>query len=74
MSEKVEVKVQLDAKVYQALEWYLKHTSYWVGNDHLEESLSGYIADIVKEWLEMEATNPQDALESIKDEMKILLQ
>jgi len=73
MSEKVEIKVHLDEKVYHALDWYIQSTSYWVSNDNRDRSISEYIADVVEEWLKMEARNPQDAVDYIKRELCLLL-
>jgi hypothetical protein len=72
-TEKVEVKVQLDEKVYHALEWYVRETSYWVCNDDKDKSISEYVADVVKEWLKMEAREPKDAIDCIKNELSLLL-
>jgi hypothetical protein len=52
MSETIEVKVQFPEKVYHALEWYVQETSYWVCNDDRDKSISEYVADVVKWWLE----------------------
>lgn len=70
----IEVKVYLDKKVYQALEYYVRLTIHWAGNEHKDQAISGYVAHIAEKWLEMEAANPQDALEAIKDELQVLLE
>jgi predicted DNA-binding antitoxin AbrB/MazE fold protein len=72
-TEKVEVKVQFPEKVYHALEWYVRETSYWVSNDDKDKSISEYVADVVEEWLKMEAREPKDAIDYIKNELSLLL-
>lgn len=71
--EMVEVKVQFPEKVYHALEWYVQETSYWVCNDKKDQSISEYVADVVKWWLEREAKEPTDAIDHIKRELCLLL-
>jgi len=73
MSEMVEVKVSFPAKVYHALDWYVRETSYWVSEDKRDQSISEYVADVVKEWLKMEAREPKDAIDCIKNELSLLL-
>jgi hypothetical protein len=69
----VEVKVRFPEKVYHALEWYVQETSYWVSNDKKDQAISEYVADVVKEWLKMEAREPKDAIDHIKSELCLLL-
>ena len=45
-----------------------------MSNDHLEESLSDYVADIVREWLNMKSEEPKEARDFISKELKQMLQ
>jgi hypothetical protein len=74
MSETVEVKVNLPKRTFWGLEWYVMQTSFWLDNDHLEQSLSDYVAYIIREWLGMEADEPKDARDFITQELKQILQ
>jgi len=65
-NESVEIKIRLPLKVHDALTFYTRLTSYWVCNDDEDKSISEYVADIVEEWLKMEAREPQDAIEETK--------
>jgi hypothetical protein len=72
-TEKVEIKVQLDKKVHNALTFYVGVNDTWISNEHKDEAISGYVAHIVEEWMKMEARNPQDAVECITRELCLLL-
>ena len=74
MSETVEVKVQLDKKVYDALEWYVRNTGFWAGNNLKDQAISSWIACTVKDDLASEATGgAPTASDFLADELKIML-
>jgi len=68
--EPIKLELEIPALVWHALTYYMRHTSYWICNDYEENSAKTYIIDMVKTYLEMEATNPQDAYHQIKHIME----
>lgn len=70
----MEIKVKLDEKTGKAFDWYVMQTHFWGCNDQRQKSYEEYASYIIKNWLEMEKENPQDAITMIKDEMKLLLE
>ena len=66
MSKTIEVKVRLPLKIHEALTWYVRLTGHWAGKENEEEALSGYIAETVRENLDMEAGEPRAAIEEAK--------
>jgi len=77
MSEKINVTVKLEKNVYKALEWYLPYTSYWVTysrNVSKEQVISEWVAKIILETLEAEASNGAPSASSfIANELKSML-
>ncbi len=50
--ETIEVKVNIDKKLYDSLSWYVKQTGNWVNNKGIEEFLSEWMTDSVSIYLE----------------------
>jgi hypothetical protein len=77
MSDKVNVTVKLEKKVYRALEWYLPYTSYWVTNARevsKDQAISEWIAKVILENLEAEASKgAPSASDFIANELKSML-
>jgi len=48
----IEVRVNLDKKLYDSLSWYVKQTGNWVNNKRVEEFLSEWVTDSVSIYLE----------------------
>jgi hypothetical protein len=73
MSETVEVKVQLNRKVFEVLKYYIPLTSYGVGLS-FEEALSPWINECLKQDLEAETlSNCENAGEQIAENLKAML-
>ena len=51
-ADTIEVKVNLDKKLYDSLSWYVKQTGNWVNNKGIEEYLSEWMTDSVNIYLE----------------------
>ena len=66
----VAFQLMVPYQVFSALEWYVKHTHYWIGNDEKNRALNSFIVDIIKAYLRMEAENPIDARDWVKDIMQ----
>ena len=74
MTETVKVEVELSQKHYDALDWYIRHTRFWISNDHEEESIKRFCTHAVEAILECEVDSGVPfAREMITSEMKLLL-
>jgi hypothetical protein len=69
LTEKVKVEIELPEKIYNALEWYVRNTKYWVFNDHKDKSISQFCEYCVKWVLEAEANDPQMAYNFVRNEL-----
>ena len=70
MAETIKLEIEIPKPVYDCLVYYMRHTIQWCGDEREKSSAAGYILHMVKTYLEMEANNPQDAIENIKHIMQ----
>ena len=70
MTETVKLTIEIPKKVWDCLTWYMRNTVHWCGDEMEERAAAGYVIQMIKDYLEMEANNPHDALDYIKHTMQ----
>ena len=70
MSETVKLELEIPKKVWSCLTWYMRNTIHWCGDEHEERAVTGYINQMIKDYLEAEADHPTDAEDYIKHVMR----
>ena len=71
--ETVELSVKLNKRIYEALSWYVRQTSYWISNDHEKESMNEIAAYAIEAYLDGQLADPVDAIDAIKNELRVQL-
>jgi len=74
MTETVKVEVELSQKYYDALDWYIRSTRFWISNDHEEDSIKRFCRHAIEAFIESEVDSGVPfAREMITSELKLRL-
>jgi len=74
MAENVKLEVEISKKYYDALDWYIRVTRFWISNDQEEDSIKRFCTHAIEAFIESEVDSGVPfAREMITSEMKLLL-
>ena len=74
MTETVKLEVEISKKYYDALDWYIRSTRFWISNDHEEDSIKRFCRHAIEAFIESEVDSGVPfAREMITSELKLRL-
>lgn len=71
VEEKVKIEITIPSNLYNALEYYVRHTIFWAGNNTKDQAIAEMAAQAVTGFLEGEAASgfPM-AVDSLRNELQ----
>lgn len=72
--EVARIEIEIPKRIWEALEYYIPLTNYWVDNEYKLDAFKAFIINSVEGCLEAEADTGDLARDCITDELKRILE